>query len=141
MNNQPNRRQVGRLTGRINEDAGIMRYRGLLAQADNPSTRNRSGSKIQWKFAGMAAAILLLVLALSVGATAHVAGIGCAYLTPGIAGGGSAYAGVEQAPGTEATLVAESGGSLELSAAGKTFLGAVNQYNGELCHGPYVFAP
>ena len=85
--------------------------------------------------------MLLLVLALSVGAAAQVAGIGCAYLTPGSSGSGSAFAGIERAPGIGLSIVAESSGSFELSAAGRNLLEVVARYNGELCSGPYVFAP
>ncbi len=73
MNNQTNRMQVGRLTGQINADAGIMRHRGLLAQANNHSVRGQSSRS---RFAGVVIALVLLMLALSVGVAGQVAGIG-----------------------------------------------------------------
>ena len=141
MNNQNNQRQVGRLTGRTEVDAGLMRYREQLAHGSSAAVNGRSGSASYGRAAGVVVAVLLLALALSVGAAAQVAGIGCAYLTPGVVGGGSAFAGVERAPGSGLSIVAESSGSFELSATGRTFLEAVARYNGELCSGPYVFAP
>jgi hypothetical protein len=140
MNNQTNRRQVGRMTGQIAVDTGIMNYREQLARASN-SFASRSGSASSRRGAGVVVAMLLLVLALSVGVAAQTAGIGCLYLTPGTGGGGQAFAGVERAPGIGLSIMAESGGSFELSAAGRVFLEAVARYNGELCSGPYVFAP
>jgi|GEM_PF-2196119 hypothetical protein len=141
MNNQSNQRQVGRMTGRIAVDAGIMNYREQLARASNSSASRRSSSVNNRRGTGVVVAMLLLVLALSVGAAAQVAGIGCAYLTPGSSGSGSAFAGIERAPGIGLSIVAESSGSFELSAAGRNLLEVVARYNGELCSGPYVFAP
>ena len=150
MNNQTNRRQVGRLTGRIEVDAGLMKYRELLAKPNHSVASRRrlslkrllrSRSAAQRRAVRVVTAALLLVVALSIGSVAQTAGIGCLYFTPGSSGSGTVFAGVEQTPGIGATIVAESSGSFELSAAGRIFLEAVARYNGELCCGPYVFAP
>jgi hypothetical protein len=141
MNNQSNQRQVGRMTGRISVDAGLMNYRERLAQASVCSAIGRPSSVSYRRAAGVVVAMLLLVLALSVGASAQTAGIGCLYLTPGTSGGGQVFAGIERAPGIGLSIVAESRGSLEFSVAGRSFPEMVARYNGELCSGPYVFAP
>lgn len=150
MNNQTNQRQVGRLTGRTEVDAGIMRYREMLAETNHDVSsrrgsgmiqRLRSTSVAQRRAAFVVTAVLLLVAALSIASVAEVAGIGCLYFTPGSIGSGVVFAGVEQTPGTGLSIMAESQSSLELLAAGRIFLERVARYNGELCFGPYTFAP
>ena len=145
MNHRNNIRGVGRLTGRSEVDAGIFRYRELLAKEHYAVARPggsklsrffRSSSASRRKAARAVAAATLLVLILSFASAAELS-IGCLYLTPGTAGGGVAVSGIERAPGV--SILAESSGSFELTAAG--FARSVARYNGELCTGPYCFAP
>jgi len=153
MNNRTNQRQVGRLTGRVEADAGLLRYRDLLSRghgvvADSRSPRRsaffqRSSEGRRRRAARVAAAVLLLVLAFSaLGAAAQCAG--CLYLTPGTSGG-AVYAAWRAPEVTlsdgEYTVVAVCEGIFELIAAGMFYLQEPAEYTGELVAGPYEFTP
>ena len=156
MNNRTNQRQVGRLTGRVEVDAGLLRYRDLLSRghivaADSRSPRRSaffqrsSEGQRHRRAARVAAAGLLLVLAFSaLGAAAQCAG--CLYLTPETSGGGNAVHAAWRTPEValsdgEDVVVAVSEGTFELVATGKFYLEEPAQYTGELVVGPYKFAP
>jgi len=146
MNQRNNIVGVGRLSGRSEVDAGLMRYRELLSRPQHAAAK-KSGSRLGRIFRSRASArraavraitaAVLLVLVLSVAGAAEMS-VGCLLLTPGTGAGGIALATVEPAPST--TVVA-AGGSFELTAVGYSFEERVAQYNGELCIGPYYFAP
>jgi len=137
MNNQPNRMQVGRLTGQVNADAGIMRYRGLVAHATNPSMRGRTSRS---RFAGAIIALVVLMLALSVGTAAQVVEIGSQCLTPGHSGCGATVASTDQVPPIATLELAGGGGSLQFACNDGNYQ-SVELYCGELCCGAYTFAP
>lgn len=142
MNNRTNQRQVGRLTGRVEVDAGLLRYRDLLSRENHVVADNRSH-----RAARVATAVLLLVLAFSVvGAAAECAGAGPLYLTPGTSSGGSTVHTAWRAPEVLLTdgggaVAAMSEGTFEFVAVGKFNLEEPARYAGELVVGPYEFTP
>ena len=131
MNQRHNNGGVGRLTGRSEVDAGMLRYRELLGRPQHT---------VSWRSRLSVVAVgVLVALAVSFAAFGQVAELGAVSLTPGSAGGGWAVGGIQAAPG--ASIVAESAGSFELTAAGYGAEAGVACYTGELCRGPYAFAP
>ena len=146
MNQRNSNQGVGRLTGRSEVDAGIFRYRELLNQR-HYTVERRNGSRlsrlfsfssVQQRRAAGAAAATMLVLVLSFASASEIS-MGCLYLTPGTAGSGTAVSDIERAPSV--SILAESAGIFELTAAGWSFARCIERYNGELCTGPYWFAP
>jgi len=137
---------VGRLSGRSEVDAGLMRYRELLSRPQH-AVAKKSGSQLGRIFRSRASArraavraitaAALLVLVLSVAGAAEMSA-GCLFLTPGTGAGGIALASVEIA---SSTAVVAASGSFELTAVGCSFEERVARYNGELCIGPYYFVP
>jgi len=152
MNQETSKRGVGRLTGRSEVDAGILRYRQLLA-SEHHGTSSQRGRLVlvsftgrRWrKVAATVTASLLIALAVAVGAAARVAGGDCLYLTPGLGGGGMAVSVVERVPqlamGENSGIVTGTGGSFEQLATAKFPEHRFAAYNGELCCGPYQFVP
>jgi len=146
MNQRNNVVGVGRLSGRSEVDAGLMRYRELLSRPQH-AVAKKSGSRLGRIFRSRASArraavraitaAALLVLVLSVAGAAEMS-VGCLFLTPGTGAGGISVASIEAAPGLS---ILATGGTFELTAAGWSFEQRVARYNGELCIGPYYFAP
>ena len=146
MNQRHNNGGVGRLTGRSEVDAGMLRYRELLGREQHTVPRRsrlggifRASSARQRRVTSAVTAGVLLALAVSFATFGQVAELGAVSLTPGSAGGGWAVSGIQAAPG--AFIVAESVGSFELTVAGYSAEAGIACYNGELCRGPYAFAP
>lgn len=153
MNNQTNR-QVGRLTGRTEVDAGLMRYRQQLATGHHSVVSQRGsgqnkllGLSLAWqrKAAAVVAAALVFVVALAIVGASREAEMGASCLTPGYGGSGTVASSVERAPVIafidETGAIAGSGGSFEYDFSGEATEDTIMRYNGELCCGPYVLAP
>lgn len=142
MNTRRNQRQVGRLTGRVEVDTGLFRYRDLLGREHSMVARRRS-----YQGARVAVAVLLLVLALSAaGVVAQCAGGGALCLTAGTSGGASVAHAAWRAPEVLLTsggsaVAAASEGTFEFVAVGRFDLEEPPEYAGEMCTGPYEFAP
>lgn len=148
MNNQTEH-QVGRLTGRVELDAGLMRYRGLLATQRLTAMRGRA-SRTQhpmhatklWrqrrKVAAAALAALLVVAALSVAVLGQGATAGVLYFTSSCNGGFA----MSRVSGSLESTAFESvdptgrvSGSLEVLAAAEALDANAQYYNGENCLG------
>jgi hypothetical protein len=155
MNARNNNQGLGRLTGRVDVDAGLMRYQQLLSSNSHALHTRRSlrsrrlssllpvvGSRIRRAAAAITAATLLVLL-VSLGTSAGVATSGAELFTLGEAGGSMILIGTASftSPAILADVLPEDSGSVEILAAGKIPPYCVRCYGGEHCCGPAMLTP
>jgi len=152
MNNQT-QQQIGRFTGRVEYDAGLTRYRGLLTtqrQAavrgaplrPRTATRPADQRRERRRVAATVLTALFLIAALSLAVMGDGATAGLLYLTSSCSGGVA----VSRVPGSpESTalerseLAGQAAGSLEVFAAAAALDPEAQVYNGENCLGSCRF--
>jgi hypothetical protein len=147
--------QVARLTGRTELDAGLMRYRGLVAGQHHAvaATRNPGTPSVApWaqsrtnrlKLAAGVVAALLLVAALCVSGAGQVVTNGVLGLTSSSSGGIAVSRGFESPAVVSADSAALTGtisGSLAISAAAEDLSTPTLPYDGGLSRGACCLTP
>lgn len=152
MNNQT-QHQVGRLTGRVELDAGLMRYRGLLANQRQAAVRGHASrtqhpshavhlGREHRRVASAVVIALFLTVALSVASMGQGATARILYLTSCCNGGVAvSYVGAGfESVSLQATNLTESiSESLEVLATAETLDAEAPSYSGENCLGSCRF--